>query len=160
MKIANIPIVLLVILAMLTLALTSLQAQDSATNAPARPISDAQFKKILDDTAKNGKDRPILPQAMTAFGISFTGTNLMFRSDSFHDKEQYRHAFVVLNNGNYFFTLRNTQFAKVYYVDKNLVLISALTVNTKYEITVIPNKDAQIGLNAELKFFAGIADQL
>ena len=46
-----------------------------------------------------------------------------------------------------------------YYVDKNLVLISAL-YSAPDGITIIPNKDAQAGLDAELKFFADIANQL
>jgi hypothetical protein len=44
-------------------------------------------------------------------------------------------------------------------VDKNFVLIDAAYF-TKSAATIIPNKDAQAGLNAELKFFAGTVDQL
>lgn len=150
-------------LVILTFLPTNLQAQSSPTDsAPTRPISDAQFKKILADAQTNGKDHPTNSEATTAFGITHQGETLTLRQDSFRDTEHNRHTLTILNNGNYLFALRNAQFDRVhiYYVDKNLVLISALVSTTEVEISIVPNKDAQAGLDAELKYFAGIADQL
>jgi hypothetical protein len=159
-------LVLLAVLAMLTFALTSLQAQNSATNsappisapstnAPTRPISDAQFKKLLADAAKNGDVRPILPIVVKTFGIE-PGQE---RDDSFQGDDKRAHTFAQFRNGNYFFSLANEVICYTYYVDKNLVLISAASI-TKDGATIIPNKDAQAGLDGELKFFAGTVDQL
>jgi hypothetical protein len=159
----------LAVLAMLTFALTSLQAQSSVTNsapptaatntnAPTRPISDAQFKKILADNAANGQVTPIQPIVVKTFGVE-PGQE---RHDTFISPDKNYNTVAQFNNGNYLFSVANESFAYdyyVYYVDKNLVLIDAAYV-TKDGATIIPNKDAQAGLNAELKFFAGIADQL
>jgi hypothetical protein len=167
----HIRFVLLAVLAMLLFVLTNLQAQSLATNsappipatntnAPTRPISDAQFKKILADAQANGKDHTIVSEVTTAFGITHNGETLTMRHDPFLDDNKDRHSLIIPNNGNYIIAKSTIQNAHDYYVDKNLMLISALIIDPKNEITIIPNKDAQAGLDAELKFFAGIADQL
>jgi hypothetical protein len=161
-------LVLLAVLAMLTFALTSLQAQSSATNsapqisatntnAPTRPISDAQFKKLLADNAKNGDAGQTAPLIAKAFGVDYSGESE--RRDSFDGINKFGHTFSQLDNGNYIFSTSNESIGYDYYVDKNLVLIAAVRL-TKDGVTIIPNNDAQAGLNTELKFYAGIADQL
>jgi hypothetical protein len=162
-------LVLLVILAMLTFALTNLQAQSSATNsapsiaatntnAPIRPISDAQFKKILTDTQANGKTASLPANIAAAFGVSNPAEKEV--GDPFNDPTGRVHIFFELDNGNYIFCVSEKHIAYNYYVDKNLTLKSALSVNDKKEITILSNKDAQGGLNAEFAFFADIANQL
>jgi hypothetical protein len=164
-------LVSLAVLAMLTFALSSLQAQRAATNsapeiaatntnAPTRPISDAQFKKLLADNAKNGESALTLPIVAKAFGVDHPGES--DRHETFQSPDKHNHTFCQLDNGNYMFNTlipADDLIAYCYYADKNLVLISAASI-TKDGATIIPNKDAQAGLDAELKFFAGIADQL
>jgi hypothetical protein len=152
-------LVLLAILAMLTFALNSLQAQSSTTNStPTHPISDAEFKKLLADIASTNADvGPTLPIVAKAFGVYRPGQSE--RHDSFQGPDKRGYTFSQLDNGYYIFSTANELIAYDYYVDKNLVLISACSV-TKQGVTIIPNKDAQAGLDAELKYFAGIADQL
>jgi hypothetical protein len=155
-------------------ALISLQAQNSTAKAapanavpssaattpaaPPRPISDAQFKKILADTAANGVTAPTAPVIANAFGVNHKDETE--RRDSFNDSIGNIYTFSKLDNGNYIFSMGESKISHDYYVDKNLILISAVTYTVKDGITVLPTKDAQPGLNAELKYFAGIADQL
>jgi hypothetical protein len=160
-------IVSLAVLAMLTFALTSLQAQSVATNsaplistvgtnALTRPISDAQFKKILADSAASADVLTISPIVAKTFGLD---PGQKERDYTYQPADKRYHTFTQFNNGNYFFSVMSESIAYDYYVDKNLVLISAASV-IKDGVTIIPNKDAQAGLDAELKFFAGIANQL
>jgi hypothetical protein len=163
--------VLLAVLVMLTFALTSLQAQSSAanfappipatnTNAPTRPISDAQFKKLLADVASTNADAGSTDSRIAkAFGVDHPGQSE--RRDSFVGPDKHGHTFSKLDNGNYIFSTADESLTHSYsyYADKKLVLITAVYA-TGQGITIIPNKDAQAGLDAELKFFAGIADQL
>jgi hypothetical protein len=162
-------LILLAILAMLMFALTSLQAQSAATNstppisapstnAPTRPISDAQFRKLLADLAStNAVVGPTAPIVAKAFGVDHPGETE--RRDCFQTSDKHYHAISQLDNGNYIFSTSNELISYDYYVDKNLTLISALSV-TKQGVTIIPNKDAQADLDAELKTLASIADQL
>jgi hypothetical protein len=163
-------LILLAVSAMLTFALTSLQAQISTTNyttiicktninALTRPITDAQFKKILADNAANGTNGLTNVTVAKDFGIYHPG--MSERYDLFQDDQHNKHSFTQLDNGNYMFITEIGAVDSYYYVDKNLDLISAGTAKiTDQHITIIPNKDAQAGLNAELNVFAGIADQL
>ena len=134
----------------------------SATGATAhvKPITDAQFQKILADLRVNGKDHPILSEVTTLLGITHKGETLTVRQDAFRDAGQSLHTFMKLSDGNYLFALRNTQAVHIYHVGNDLVLISALINAANDGITILPNKDAQEGLNAELAFFAGVADKL
>jgi hypothetical protein len=100
----------LAVLAMLTFALTSLQAQSSATNsappipvtntnAPTRPISDAEFKKLLTDTAStNALVAPTALIVAKAFGVNHPGETE--RHDSFQSPDKHYHTFSQLDNGN------------------------------------------------------------
>jgi hypothetical protein len=158
----------LVILATLEL-LPNLNAQSSATNStppiaatntntPIRLISDAQFKKLLADVASTNADTaPTLPTLAKVFGLEHPGQSE--RHDTFRGPDQHYHTFSQLDNGNFIFGQSDGLAVRNYYVDKNLVLISALLVD-KDGVTFIPNKDAQAGLDAELITFAGIADHL
>jgi hypothetical protein len=132
----------------------------SGNSTRVRPISDAQFQKILIDARANGKDIPTSTDVTTAFGLSHKGETLTLRHDGFRDAAQKHHGITILPNGNYFFALKETETSHVYYVDKNLFLIAALINSVKDGITILPNKDAQEGLNAELAYFAMVADKL
>ena len=132
---------------------------NSAAATPNRPITDAQFKKILADTAANGLNASTERLISQAFGVNYPGETE--RYDSFEDADKRLHTFSQLDNGNYIFSTRNQTISYNYYVNKNLVLIYAL-YKTKDGITML-DKDAaqtQAGLNTELAFFAGIANQL
>jgi hypothetical protein len=145
----------LAVLAGLIFLPTSSQAQNNH-----RPISDAQFKKIVADAQVNGKVREASSVVTTAFGITRKGETLTLRQSAFADDEKNYHTIVLLPNGQYLFSLKKPQDVVIYYVDANLALIAALNNAAQNGISILPNKNAQSGLDAELKFFAGIADEL
>lgn len=134
-------------------------AQDVSAS---RPISDAQFKKLLGDLETNGYVATISAPITTALGLTRPDQTLTVRQDPFIDSEKRSHAFIKLDNGNYLFETTNAENTLVhtYYVAKDLVLIVAVVAIIHGTISIMPKKDAQKGLEAELKFFSGIADGL
>ena len=128
-------------------------ASDAAISPPPRLITAAQFKKILDDTAVNGKIAPVSTEVTTPLGLTIKGNTLTVPRDSFRDPNENRHSFWKLENKNYLFGVSNQVSAHIYYVDKDFVLIAAVTRTAKDGVSIIPNSDAHAGLCAELAYF-------
>lgn len=148
--------VLLAILAILTLAPTVSEAQSQNPF-----MSDFQFKKILAEAQANGKDTKIPSEVTTAFGLTQKGETLTMRRLTYNDAKQNQYSFINPNNGNYLFATKFTSGTIVLYVDKNLMLISGLQkIAGKNEFSILPNKEAQVDLNALLLIFARLADTL
>jgi hypothetical protein len=138
---------------------SSVGAQDVHAS---RPISDAQFKKLLGDLETNGFVGTISSPITTALGLTRQDQTLTVRQDPFLDSKKGAHAFIKLDNGNYLFETTNAEntLVRTYYVAKDLVLIVAVVAVIHGTISIMPKKDAQKGLEGELRFFSGIADGL
>jgi hypothetical protein len=125
-----------------------------------RPITDAQFEKLLADLDAKGTTTQLSPLITSRFGITHQGQTLTVHQDSFADEAKNVHGLVKLGNGNYLFGYLQMYASHLYYVDKHLVLIAAMVDSFRdggEKISMLPNKDAQKGLDAELTFFAQLA---
>ena len=125
-----------------------------------RPITDAQFEKLLADLDAKGTTTQLSPLITTSFGLTHQGETLTVHQDAFADEAKNVHGLVKLGNGNYLFGYIEMYASHLYYVDKHLVLIAAMVDSFKGggdKISMPPNKDAQKGLDAELTFFAHLA---
>lgn len=136
----------------------------SSTAAPAapsfRPMSAAQFGKLLADLAAHGSTTQLSPRLSTALGVTRQGETLTVHQDTFVDSAKNVHGFVELTNGNYLFAYIERYASHLYYVDRRLVLISSLEDtyrNGTEAISATSGTGAQKGLDAELEFFARLS---
>src|SRR5260221_7268680 len=138
------------------IATTSPAAAQSSTNAPA--ISSAQLKKVkLYLAAGNGDKVKIGPIAGEKLGIPSLATTELWQLPATDPETKFGHVFFTLPDGGMLFSFINTTTAYTYHVDANLKLIASVAMSNRMP-SDIPNPE--LGLQAELKCWAGIADQL
>lgn len=134
----------------------------AAPDTPKRPISDAQFKKILDDMAANGAVRAVPTRLTKALGLTKGDEVLTLRRVGYRDDKKLTHTLMRLENDRgYLFAFSAPSVIYFYNVSKDLNTITAAIKDTiPSGITMLSKDEAQKGLDTELAFFATIADRL
>jgi hypothetical protein len=146
-------------------------AQTSAPTAVPRPITDAQFARLVSDLAANGSNGPVPTGITTALGLTHAGETLTVRQDTVIDNADTTHTahtFLKLANGNYLVANVNADatLVRVYYADPRLVLISALVArkppggSVGSDITMLATADAASAWSAEMAALAAISGKL
>jgi hypothetical protein len=150
------------------LMLTCQGTADAQSPNPSlpRPISDAQFTKILADIVSHGTARTIPSQVTTALGLthkaeSLTAPQLAYLETTSAYNDKTNHTIAKLGNGNYLLANTNPDrpVGYIFYVDGDLGLIRAVQQTAK-GIATWPKEDAQKALEVELTFYAGIGELL
>jgi len=142
-----------------------------APTAGPRPISDAQFAKLLADLAANGSNGVVPPTITRALGLTAAGESLTVRQDTVLDNadpSRAAHTFLKVANGNFIVANVNVDatIIRVYYADARLGLISALIARKPpgglvgSDITMIAPASAADAWRAELAALATIAGKL
>jgi len=124
-----------------------------------RPLTDAQFKKILDAMAAAGAVRQIGAQITATLGAGPEDeplTCVMIR----YDEGKQSHAFAKLQDERGFLLSVREEGGNshIYYADSALKLIRSLDEDDNQGLSLAPNVIAQTGLDAELTFWARKAD--
>lgn len=158
----------LVLCGAIALTLTCQGTADAQSPNPSlpRPLSDAQFTKILADIASHGTARAIPSQITSALGLthkaeSLTAPQLAYLETTSAYTDKTNHTIAKLGNGNYLLANTNPDrpVGYIFYVDRDLGLIGALQQTAK-GISTWPKADAQKALDVELTFYAGIGELL
>ena len=142
------------------LVLTLIASGAHAQTPPApRPLSEAQFKKLLDLLAQAGAVRQIGVQITAILGAGPEDTPLtcvMVR----YDEGKRSHAFAKLQDDKGFLlSVRDEDgSSQIYYADNALKLISAVDEDERQGLSLALNTEAEGGLDEELAFWAGRAD--
>jgi hypothetical protein len=135
----------------------------SSAEVPApprpRPLSEAQFKKILDLMGQTGAVRQIGAQITASLGAGPEDTPLtclMIR----YDEDKRSHAFAKLQDEKGFLLSVRDEggFSHIYFTDNRLKLIRAIDEDEDKGLAMAPNVVAQGGLDEELAYWAAKAD--
>jgi len=142
----------------LALALAGTRALAQPLPGP-RPLSEAQFKKVLDLMAQTGAVRQIGSQITASLGAGPEDTPMtcvMIR----YDEGKRSHAFAKLQDEKGFLLSVREEggFSHIYYTDNGLKLIRAVDEDEDQGLAMAPNVVAQGGLEEELVFWASKAD--
>ncbi len=140
------------------LALASSRGLAQATPA-VRPLTDAQFKTILDLLAAAGAVRQIGAQITATLGAGPEDEPLTCVMIRYDDGER-SHAFAKLQDEKGFLlSVREEGGAShIYYADNALALIRSVDEDEDQGLSLASNAIAQTGLDAELVFWARKAD--
>jgi len=131
-----------------------------AQPAPSgRPLTDVEFKKILDLLASAGAVRQLGAQITATLGAGPEDeplTCVLIR----YDEGRQSHAFAKLQDERGFLiSIRDEGGAShIYFTDNALKLIRSLDEDEDQGLSLAPNVIAQTGLDAELTFWAKKAD--
>jgi hypothetical protein len=142
----------------LVLALAALPVVAQLPPAP-RPLTDAEFKKLLDLMASSGAVRQIGSQITAILGAGSEDeplTCVMVR----YDEGKQSHAFAKLQDERGFLiSFREADGAShIYFTDNALRLIRSVDEDEDLGLSLAANSSAQTGLDAELIFWARKAD--
>jgi hypothetical protein len=131
------------------------------TAEPKPRISNAQFMELLVDMGVNGTPT-ILPVRVTkGLGLTHDSEALTVKLDSFRDDAGAFHFIGKLDNdAGYIVSVSDSQTARDFHVDKDRVLISAISITGSSGVAVLSRKEAQKILDAEWEYWAGMAEQL
>lgn len=147
------------------LALVSVAVNGAALAAPTpppRPITDAQFAKLAAQIPIQGHEQAILKQTTDALGITKDGdAALTLRQIGTDDGQGTTLVLSPLPNGRgYLLADVNMQATHAFWIDKNLVLVAATVKAPGKPPVAMPANVAHAELDAELHFWAGIADKI
>lgn len=145
----------------LALGLTGAQAQ-SAPHESLGPkgVLTAERQQVLSEAlTKSGREVPLSAAVATALGLS-NGSEIKIVQIATKAKEDgHYHVYYLLPSGDILLSIVDTEKARNYRLDAHLRLVEAVTAIESVP-TVIPVSDAQITVEEELRYWAGIADQL
>ena len=145
---------------LVALAAVSIPPRD-CDGEPKPLITNAQFMEILVDMGVNGTST-ILPARVTrGLGLTHGDETLTVKLDSFRDDAGTYHFIGKLeNDAGYIVSVSDSQTARDFHLDKDRVLISAISITGSNGVAVLPGREAQKILDAEWEYWAGMAEQL
>lgn len=124
-------------------------------SVPAKPLSEEQLQKICKWIADHGSVSTDIKKLTDALGLTKNDEKLTLPGMSTHDAENVIYIIQILNDGKgYVVADVNHELFHVYWVDKNLDLVSAVSMIKGQTPAAMPIKDAAAGINHDLAFWA------
>jgi len=124
-------------------------------------ITNGQFLEILVDLGVSGTTVMLPARVTKGLGLTHLDETLTVKLDSFKDDAGAFHFIAKLDNdAGFIVSVTDLLAAHDFYVNKDRVLVSAISVTEKNGVVSIPNKDAQKLLDVEWVYWAGMADRL
>jgi hypothetical protein len=121
-------------------------------------VSNIDFKKIMDDLAANGKMATLRSDVTKGLGLTKDGEILSLREDVFRDESGALHYIATVDrDGGYLICMATKEIAYDFRLDKDRVLVAAVSSSPEHGLTVIPEKEARERLFVEWQYWAAIA---
>ena len=128
--------------------------------AAERSLSDAQLKKIKGGIADQGRDVAISPIITDILGLTQNNQTMTCRAFGAVDTntDDIRHIYVLPADKGYLIDYFHQQIVEVYWMDKNLTLIAALSGIRGQPPGPVSFQQAQFGFGNEMAWWAKFAD--
>jgi hypothetical protein len=149
------------VLALSAIALTP-GALAAASAAAERPLSEAQLKKINGWIADQGKDIAVSAVITEILGLTKDGQTISARGYAALDREngnEIHQIFILPEGKGYLADHFHQDKVEVYWADKDLVLLTALSGIRGAKPEIMFFQDAQAAFNNELTWWAKYADK-
>jgi hypothetical protein len=149
------------VLALSVIALTP-GALVPASVAAERPLSDAQLKKINGRIADQGKDIAVSAIITEILGLTKNDQTMSARGYAALDTangNEIHQIFILPEGKGYLADHFHQDKVEVYWADKDLVLLTALSGIRGAKPEIMFFQDAQAGFNSELTWWARYADK-
>jgi hypothetical protein len=133
-----------------------------ASGAAERPLSDAQLKKINGWIADQGRDIAVSAVITEILGLTKNEETMSARGYAALDAEngnEIHQIFVLPEGKGYLADHFHQDKVEVYWADKDLVLLTALSGVRGAKPEIMFFQDAQAGFNNELSWWAKYADK-
>ena len=131
-----------------------------ASVAAERPLSEAQLKKINGWIADQGKDIAVSAVITEILGLTKNDQTISARGYAALDSDNEIHQIFILPEGKgYLADHFHQDKVEVYWADKDLVLLTALSGVGGAKPEIMFFQDAQAGFNNELTWWAKYADK-
>jgi hypothetical protein len=133
-----------------------------ASNAAERPLSDAQLKKINGWIADQGKDIAVSAVITEILGLTKNDETISARGYAALDSDngnEVHQIFILPQGKGYLADHFHQDKVEVYWADKDLVLLTALSGVRGAKPEVMFFQDAQAAFNIELTWWAKFADK-
>jgi hypothetical protein len=130
--------------------------------AAQRPLSDAQLKKINGWIADQGKDIAVSAVITEILGLTKDGQTISARGYAALDREngnEIHQIFILPEGKGYLADHFHQDKVEVYWADKDLVLVTALSGIRGAKPEIMFFQDAQAAFNNELTWWAKYADK-
>jgi hypothetical protein len=127
---------------------------------PPPPLSDAQLKKINGWIADQGRDVAITPIITDILGLTQNNQTMTCHAFGAVDAatNDIRHIYLLPADKGYLIDYFHAQIVEVYWMDKNLTLIAALSGVRGQAPLPISFQQAQFGFGNEMGWWAKYAD--
>jgi hypothetical protein len=132
------------------------------STAAERPLSDAQLKKINGWIADQGKDIAVSAVITEILGLTKNDETISVRGYAARDSEngnEIHQIFILPEGKGYLADHFHQDKVEVYWADKDLVLLTALSGIRGAKPEIMFFQDAQAGFNNELTWWAKYADK-
>jgi len=128
--------------------------------AANQSLSDVEIKKINDLIAQQGRDVAISPIITDIVGLTQNDQTITCRAFGAVDPDtnDIRHIYLLPAGQGYFIDYFHADIVEVYWVDKNLALIAALSGVRGQKPGPVSFQQAQFGFSNELAWWAKFAD--
>jgi hypothetical protein len=133
-----------------------------ASAAAERPLSDAQLKKINGWIADQGRDIAVSAVITEILGLTKDDQTMSARGYAALDAEngnEIHQIFILPEGKGYLADHFHQDKVEVYWADKDLVLLTALSGIRGAKPEIMFFQDAQAGFNSELTWWAKYADK-
>ncbi len=156
------PFPLLIVAAMMSACLVAVPGafEHGPAAAAERLLSDAQIKKIDDLIAQQGRDVAISPVITDIVGLTQKDQTISCRAFGAVDagSSDIRHVYLLPDGKGYLIDYFHQQIVEVYWADRNMVLIAALSGVRGQKPEPASFAQAQYGFRNELTWWAKFAD--
>jgi hypothetical protein len=128
----------------------------AANDAPH--LTSAQILKLSQLLAKFSRDLPPDPIVTNALGLTRDGESIVLRQLDISPDHQTVHAYIVTPDGGYLYIVSVVGKARSYRANSKQELVVAVEAAATGAPVVIPAADAKKELQAEIVFWASVAD--